>query len=173
MEKGQPGRAVAGLHSMVVLPSETDVRRASALPSRELVQIFERYRDHAIRLREEVVAEAGPVFNLTPPSQAQANLRIARSILGKWSIDILTVLLTVKAARFSELRRSLHGISSDALSRKLRALEIVGLVERRVGPGRPPSVIYSLTNDGLTATRLGEPVFLFLRLRRLSTPHSG
>lgn len=133
----------------------------------ELERLFRRHREEASQLRKEVVAMVGSTFDLSPSAQAQANLDIARTILGKWSIDILTVLLTVKSARFNDLRRMLHGISSDALSRKLRALESVGLVQREIGEGRPPPVSYGLTEDGLTVTRLGEPVFLFLRLRKI------
>jgi DNA-binding HxlR family transcriptional regulator len=150
------------------VPGASESANRTSLPTPELERLFLRLREEASRLRHDVLRAAGPQFALSPEGQARANLKIARSIFGKWSIDILTVLLTARSARFSDLRRLLRGISADALSRKLAALESEGLIERRVWTGRPPSVTYTLTEDGLTAVRLGEPVFLFLRLRRPS-----
>jgi DNA-binding HxlR family transcriptional regulator len=138
----------------------------STLVTPELERLFVKFREEVALFRNQVLASAGTALALPPDAQAQANLGIVRSIFGKWSIDILTVLVTMRAARFSDLRRTLRGISSDVLSRKLFELETVGLVERRVGVGRPPTVEYRLTEDGFTMTRLGEPVLLFLRLRR-------
>ena len=145
---------------------EGSVAVASVLRTPELCRLFARFRTQTERFRDEVLATAGAPFALSPEAQTQANLRIVRSIFGKWSVDLLTVLVPLGSARFRDLRRSLPGISSDALSRKLFALEQIGLVERRVGSGRPPLVEYRLTEDGLTLTRLGEPILLFLRLRR-------
>lgn len=132
----------------------------------DIDRMFERLSEEATHLRKEILQAAGPLFALNPHDQARANLEIARSIFGKWSIDILVFLFTERAARFSTLRRTLRGISSDALSRKLRLLEKFGLLERHVGSGHPPEVTYRLTKDGHTAARLGEPVFLFLRYRQ-------
>lgn len=143
---------------------------ASSLPSADLEQLFARFRDEVVAFRDQVLMSAGGALSLPPSEQAAANLGVVRSIFGKWSIDILTVLVTLPSARFSDLRRTLKGISSDVLSRKLFELESVGMIERRVGAGRPPTVEYRLTEDGLTVTRLGEPVLLFLRLRLSAKP---
>src|SRR5436190_856465 len=37
-------------------------------------------------------------------------------------------------------------------------------IRRDVKPTRPPRVSYSLTDHGLTVAKLGEPIFLYLRL---------
>jgi DNA-binding HxlR family transcriptional regulator len=137
---------------------------ATSLPTDELRQLFERFRAQSAEFRDEVLANTGGSFALPPGDQAKENLKVVRSIFGKWSIDILTVLTTQRSARFSDLRRTLPRISSDVLSRKLYALEAAGLVERRVLGDRPPAVEYALTEDGLTLTRLGEPILMFLRL---------
>lgn len=138
---------------------------SSALPSPELERLFVAFRDDVVAFRNKVLESAGESLALPPDDQAEANLGIVRSVFGKWSIEILTVLVTMRTARFSSLRRTLKGISSDVLSRKLYDLESAGLIERRVWAGRPPTVEYRLTEDGFTMTRLGEPVLLFLRLR--------
>jgi DNA-binding HxlR family transcriptional regulator len=50
--------------------------------------------------------------------------------------------------RFSELQRSLAGISPRTLSIRLRALEDEGIVERREFSEMPPRVEYRLTPKG-------------------------
>ena len=137
----------------------------SALPSPEYERLFTAFREEARRLRDQVYATDHPALGGEPESEASENLRVVRAVFGKWSIDILAYLVAIPSARFSDLRRRLRGISADVLSRKLYALERSGLIERKVGDGRPPAVEYCLTDDGLTLTRLGEPVLLFLRLR--------
>lgn len=52
--------------------------------------------------------------------------------------------------RFSELRRSIDGISQRMLTMTLRGLERDGLVRRTVTPTAPPRVDYELTELGRT-----------------------
>jgi DNA-binding HxlR family transcriptional regulator len=92
------------------------------------------------------------------------NAEIARTVFGKWSLDILTLLYLRQAAGFQEIRRGLGRISSRVLSSKLTRMQEAGLILRDVKPSRPPRVTYSLTDRGLTVAKLGEPVFLYLRL---------
>lgn len=70
----------------------------------------------------------------------------------KWSIFSLLALsmLPGNRARFSELNRSLPGISEKMLSLTLRALEREGLVTREVFAEVPPRVEYELTAMGLS-----------------------
>jgi DNA-binding HxlR family transcriptional regulator len=145
----------------------------SALPTPEFERLFTAFREDARRLRDQVYAAEHPTIGGEPESEASENLRVVRAVFGKWSIDILAYLVAIPSARFSDLRRRLRGISADVLSRKLYALERSGLIERRVGDGRPPAVEYRLTEDGLTLTRLGEPVLLFLRLRTPANSGDG
>ena len=67
--------------------------------------------------------------------------------------------------RFEELRKTLRPISSRVLSEKVKLLEDTGLVHRSILNTRLPRVQYSLTEKGLTAATLGEPVLLYLRLK--------
>jgi len=63
---------------------------------------------------------------------------------GKWSIGIL-VEASNGPVRFTELERSLDGISRRMLTLTLRNLERDGLIERTVHPTVPPKVEYSAT----------------------------
>ena len=51
--------------------------------------------------------------------------------------------------RFSELARSLHGISPKTLSERLKRLEESGVIERECFAEVPPRVEYSLTDKGV------------------------
>jgi DNA-binding HxlR family transcriptional regulator len=59
------------------------------------------------------------------------------------------------ARRFNEFRQSLPGISPTTLSDRLDQLEVAGIVERHLVPGRPPHAEYRLTATG---KRLAEAV---------------
>ena len=65
----------------------------------------------------------------------------------KWSILVVAVLRD-GSMRFSDLRRSVDGISQRMLTLTLRGLERDGLVTRTVTPTTPPRVDYALTRLG-------------------------
>ena len=67
----------------------------------------------------------------------------------KWSVQIVA-LLGDGPLRFSELKRSIEGISQRMLTLTLRGLERDGLVTRTVFPEIPPRVDYELTRLGNT-----------------------
>jgi DNA-binding HxlR family transcriptional regulator len=67
----------------------------------------------------------------------------------KWSV-LVVGLLRDGPRRFSDLRRSIVGISQRMLTLTLKALERDGLVTRTVFPTIPPKVEYALTELGLT-----------------------
>ena len=67
----------------------------------------------------------------------------------KWSV-LVVVLLRDGQLRFSDLRRSVEGISQRMLTHTLRQLERDGLVERTVYPSVPVRVEYELTALGRT-----------------------
>ena len=67
----------------------------------------------------------------------------------KWSVFVI-VLLGERTMRFTELQRSIEGISQRMLTLTVRQLERDGLVERVVYPVVPPRVEYSLTALGAT-----------------------
>lgn len=94
----------------------------------------------------------GPVA-LTCRSEETEPLREFLAKIGdKWSI-LLVVTLSRKPdhrARFSELQKSVDGISQRMLTTTLRQLERDGLLSREVFPEVPPRVEYELTELGLT-----------------------
>lgn len=65
----------------------------------------------------------------------------------KWKLLILRNLLA-RPWRFSEMKKSLDGISQKVLSDSLRSLEEDGIVTRTVYPEVPPRVEYSLSELG-------------------------
>jgi DNA-binding HxlR family transcriptional regulator len=77
----------------------------------------------------------------------------AREVLNlvgdKWSVLVVS-LLGGGTHRFSELRRTVDGISQRMLTLTLRNLERDGLVTRTVFPTIPPRVDYALTPLGRT-----------------------
>ncbi|WP_344466357.1 helix-turn-helix domain-containing protein [Kitasatospora kazusensis] len=62
----------------------------------------------------------------------------------KWSLLILASLYRVGEQRFSELQRSVSGVSRKMLTQSVRTLERDGLVRRTVHPEVPPRVVYDL-----------------------------
>lgn len=68
----------------------------------------------------------------------------------KWKVLILRDLLSNKVMRFSELKKSLYGITQKMLTQQLREMEKDGLLYRKVYPVVPPKVEYSLTDLGFS-----------------------
>lgn len=68
-------------------------------------------------------------------------------LLRRWPCAVL-LRLARGAARFSELRAGLEGITPRALSQCLRQLEEGRLIVRTVGSERPPRVVYALGDRG-------------------------
>ena len=73
--------------------------------------------------------------------------RTAQLIGNRWTPLILRDLAG-RCCRFSELERSLAGISPKTLSERLKRLEEAGIVERACFAEVPPRVQYSLTPKG-------------------------
>lgn len=69
---------------------------------------------------------------------------------GRWKGVVLFHLLEAGCLRFNELHRRLPGITARLLTKQLRELEEVGLVERRVFAEVPPRVEYRATEEGET-----------------------
>ncbi len=67
----------------------------------------------------------------------------------KWSLLIIGTLSTGRL-RFSELQRSIPGVSQRMLTLKLRSLQRDGLLSRTVHAEVPPRVEYDLTAMGRT-----------------------
>jgi DNA-binding HxlR family transcriptional regulator len=68
---------------------------------------------------------------------------------GKWSLQVISQL-GGGTMRFTELKRSVEGVSQRMLTLTLRQLERDGLVQRTVYPTVPPKVEYTLSDFGRT-----------------------
>ncbi len=68
---------------------------------------------------------------------------------GKWKILII-FHLNGNSRRFSELKRSITGITEKMLAQQLKELEADGVLSRKVYPQVPPRVEYTVTKYGRT-----------------------
>lgn len=83
-----------------------------------------------------------------PSCETDCPVRRTAEVIGhKWSTLIVRDLLTGKK-RYSELERSLTGISPKVLSDRLQELEAHGVLTRTVYPTVPPATDYELTELG-------------------------
>lgn len=64
---------------------------------------------------------------------------------GKWKLSIIFSLVTGGRQRFSDLQRSVAGITPRMLSKELQDLEMNQLVRRTVVSSRPVTVEYEVT----------------------------
>lgn len=75
---------------------------------------------------------------------------------GKWKPVILWLLLINGTMRFSELDKSIVGITQKMLSQQLKNLEDEKIINRVSYPVVPPKVEYSLTEKGKSLSELLE-----------------
>lgn len=75
---------------------------------------------------------------------------ILSHLTSRWGVLVLIALLT-GTQRFSQLRRTIGGVSERMLAQTLQLLEGDGMVERRDYQVVPPRVEYSLTPLGREA----------------------
>ncbi len=88
---------------------------------------------------------SGPTSELSPCRAREVLQRVG----DKWSVYVIG-LLGQGTKRFSELHRSIDGITARMLTVTLRGLERDGIVTRTIHPVIPPRVDYTLTPMGQT-----------------------
>jgi DNA-binding HxlR family transcriptional regulator len=69
---------------------------------------------------------------------------------GKWKITILTSICYYNKRRFSDILNDIEGISNKMLSKELKELELNKLVKRTVMDTTPVTVMYELTEHGIS-----------------------
>jgi DNA-binding HxlR family transcriptional regulator len=134
--------------------------RGRGAPWDEIDQCFREFRESAVRVVERVNDLMATLP--TASTDGRTNVRLVRSVFGKWSMEVLVALHGAPSVGFEELRRSLPGISPRVLSLKLKGLEQHGMIRREIIDARPPRVRYTLTDRGWTVAWLSDPVLLFL-----------
>ncbi|WP_149826088.1 winged helix-turn-helix transcriptional regulator [Streptomyces tailanensis] len=88
--------------------------------------------------------ETDPVEGMCP------HRLVLEHVTSRWGVLVLIELLE-RSYRFSELRRTIGGVSEKMLAQTLQTLERDGLVHRDAKPVIPPRVDYSLTALGREA----------------------
>lgn len=83
-------------------------------------------------------------------AQACPSREILMHMTSRWGVLVLLVL-EEKTLRFSELRRTISGVSERMLAQTLQRLESDGLVDRIAHKVVPPHVEYSLSPLGREA----------------------
>jgi DNA-binding HxlR family transcriptional regulator len=86
--------------------------------------------------------------DVTPDMAASGVEEALRMLEGRWKMVIIFHLFDHGKLRFSELERSIKGVSQKMLIQQLRDLERNGIVTRTVHPQVPPKVEYELTSWG-------------------------
>ncbi len=76
-----------------------------------------------------------------------------RLIGGKWKGSILWHLKD-GPVRFNDLARQLGGASKKMVNQRLKEMEVIGLVERKVLSTRPIAVAYTITEFGRSALEI-------------------
>lgn len=88
------------------------------------------------------------VFSAQCPSRS-----VLDRITSRWGVLVLAALRG-RVLRFSELRRTVEGVSEKMLAQTLQTLEREGFVRRTAYPVVPPRVEYTLTPLGEEAADL-------------------
>lgn len=83
---------------------------------------------------------------IPPPQDCRLDVCL-RLLAGAWTPKVLWYLCD-EPRRFGDLRRDIGTITSKVLTTRLREMEELGVVARKVIPTSPPQVEYSLTKLG-------------------------
>lgn len=86
--------------------------------------------------------------NIVAPIPDECPLELGLKFLaGAWTHQIL-YYLSSEPRRFGDLKRDLGAVSAKVLTTRLRELEDLGVITRKVMPTSPPTVEYALTPIG-------------------------
>lgn len=106
---------------------------------------------HSSQLIKENIAQSQPTTKTSEvclePCAIERGMRL---IGGKWKGSILWHLQD-GPVRFNELCRQIGGASKKMIDQRLKEMEELGLVKRKVLSERPISVSYEATDLGLSA----------------------
>ncbi|MGI0041113.1 MAG: winged helix-turn-helix transcriptional regulator [Nitrosopumilaceae archaeon] len=67
----------------------------------------------------------------------------------KFTVHILRNMTKLGQTRFNEFLGSIEGINPKTLSARLREMEKNGIIEKRIYPGTPVRIEYSITKKGI------------------------
>ncbi|MBA0216286.1 helix-turn-helix transcriptional regulator [Pectobacterium brasiliense] len=109
-----------------------------------------------------MMPESSPSFTCADVmAEACPSRTILRDVTSRWGVLVL-LALRERTYRFSELRRTVGGVSEKMLAQTLQTLEHDGFVLRVSHPVIPPHVDYSLTPMGREVSKLVEGLALWI-----------
>lgn len=73
---------------------------------------------------------------------------VAGSLSRKWTLSILVTIGNFGKLRFNQLQEKI-GVNSKTLSERLKELERMNLIKKKIFNEIPPRVEYSLTKEGI------------------------
>ena len=83
-------------------------------------------------------------------------------IIGKkFTVHILRNITKLGQTRFNEFLESIEAINPKTLSARLREMERNGIIERRIYPGTPVKIEYSITKKGMALDPVLEAMAAF------------
>lgn len=82
-------------------------------------------------------------------------------IQGRWTIDVLYVLILFDSPNYNQILQALPGINSRTLTDRLKHLEEKQVVQRTIQNTRPVRVTYKVTEYGKRIIYLLLPAVLF------------
>lgn len=91
---------------------------------------------------------------------------------GKWKLPIL-FSLTYGNKRFTDIERSIKGLSAKMLSKNLKEMEMNTIITRTVDPYDNSIVEYTLSEYGMTLEKILEQLYLWGIEHRRRIMHSG
>jgi len=84
------------------------------------------------------------------------------AIIGKkFTVHILRNMTRLNQTRFNEFLDTIEGINPKTLSARLREMGKNGLIERKIYPGTPVRIEYSMTDKGKALTPILEQMAAF------------
>jgi DNA-binding HxlR family transcriptional regulator len=84
-----------------------------------------------------------------------------KRVSSKWTTQIVFAIIENKVMRFKELEKKVEGINTKILINELKALEIHGIINRKVYAEVPSRVEYSLTKKGEDLKPLYDEIISF------------
>jgi DNA-binding HxlR family transcriptional regulator len=98
-------------------------------------------------------------------ADAMAGADLIDKLQGRWTLQIL-LCLNAGAQRFSDLRAAIPEVAANILTRRLRALESAGLVERRYLPPPAARQVYALATEGARLKAVLDALEIWRAVRR-------
>ena len=112
--------------------------------------------------------ESGGVGGDSPPETERCYCPLGEVmdlLSRKYAIQVVCVVGALQPARYGDIETAFGDVSSSTLSVRLRDLTEAGVLERKQYDEIPPTVEYTLTDDGEELCDLLEPLLRWVEAR--------